>query len=54
MATDAGRLGAALVVRARSRLCAVPLGDTAWKAAREKFETAMKAASKEFGEAPPK
>ncbi len=34
--------------------CAVPLGEAAWKQAREAFEAAMKAAGKEFGEAPAK
>lgn len=35
--------------------CAVPMKDeTAWKMAREKFETKMKAEKKEFGPAPAK
>lgn len=34
--------------------CAVPLGDKAWKTAREAFEKAMTEAGKKFGDAPPK
>lgn len=34
--------------------CAVPLGEGAWTKARASFETAMKGASKEFGDAPAK
>lgn len=34
--------------------CAVPLSDDSWKKARASYEKAMKTASKEFGDAPPK
>jgi hypothetical protein len=34
--------------------CAVPLSDKTWPIARKHFEELMKAAGKEFGEAPPK
>lgn len=34
--------------------CGVPLSDKAWAKARLNFETAMKAAGKDVGEAPPK
>jgi hypothetical protein len=32
--------------------CGVPLSDTAWAKARQKFEAAMQRAAKEFGTAP--
>ena len=34
--------------------CSVPLHDSAWKKARENFESAMKAAKKKYGPAPGK
>lgn len=34
--------------------CAVPLMEEAWPVTRKNFEAAMKAAGKEFGDAPPK